>query len=343
MPATGHVVTRRRFDVMHEMDLAPLTWHAALTTWRLAPVWDVLVLAAAAGYVAALLLARRSHPGSGWPWYRTVSFVAGLAVLVLTLNGAVDVYGDVLFGVHMVEHLLLIMVVPVLVAAGQPLRLLTRFGPDRRGERVEAALRSRPVAILTHPLTGLLAYALVIVATHLTPFMQVMMTHPWLRQLEYVLYLGGGYLFFVALVGSEPIRWQVPYPFRLVLLFLGMGADTFVGVVLLTTGRVPWPAYAAMQPSWGPGPLADIHLGGAIMWVVGDGLMFAVMVAVMFQWLADRSGVRAGAGTWVEGVRRTAFTGDGPDAARWSGVGDVDEDEGALEAYNAMLRRLGRR
>jgi putative copper resistance protein D len=133
---------------------------------------------------------------------------------------------------------------------------------------------------------------------------------------------------------------------------MGMSADTIVGIVLLQATHTPFPAYARMQPSWGPGPVADVQGAGAVMWIGGDGLMFVMMLVVAATWLLDRSPEAAKAGTFLESARQAALartghetlgdTGDTGDSdrERLRASGDVDADDSALEAYNALLARL---
>jgi len=85
--------------------------------------------------------------------------------------------------------------------------------------------------------------------------------------------------------------------------------------------------------------LDDVHLGGAIMWVGGDGLMMVMMVVLGRVWVRDPSG-RIDFGPWLESARRSAFFEQVGDD---SGSGDLDaEVDDALAAYNRMLSRLDR-
>jgi putative membrane protein len=189
----------------------------------------------------------------------------------------------------------------------------------------------------------------VLFGVHLTSFMDVMMGSTALMALERVLYLGGGYLYFSRLLTSDAPRDGLAYPLRLFSLFMGMSADTIVGVVLLQATHSPFPSYARAQPSWGPGPLADVHGAGAVMWIGGDGLMFVMMVVVATRWLTDRSPEAARAGAFLEAARRSALAGTGHEVPGGAGVPhrrrlrasvDVDEDDSTLTAYNALLSRL---
>jgi putative copper resistance protein D len=181
--------------------------------------------------------------------------------------------------------------------------------------------------------------------------MQQMLTHMWLHDLEIVLYLVSGYLYFLPVLTHEPIRRVLSYPLRVFLLLLGMSADTVVGVLLMMSSSEPFPAYAAQNRTWGPGLLADIHAGGGIMWVIGDGLMFAITVLVVAQWMGDAEH-RDDTGRWLESARRSSLANLGVDLSDEPAAGstvdgkteaasdDIDNDDEALAAYNRMLARL---
>jgi putative membrane protein len=294
----------------------PLTWGTAVGTWHLRPVTDAVLLV-----TAGLYLWRARH---GWPVGRTVCFLGALALLGVTSQSSIDVYGHDLFWMHMIEHLLLIMCVPVLFVLGQPIRLA--------GARMTRVLRTRVVSVLTFPLLALALYAAVLVGTHLTGFQPLMRAHEWLHELEIVLYLGSGYLFFLPLLGHEPLRRQLSYPLRVFLLFLGMTADTVVGVLLMMTTREPYPGAV----------LSDIHTGGGIMWVVGDGLMFAITVLVVAQWMRDTER-QNDTGQWLESARRSTLANLGVDSVSQDTDANIDDDDAALAAYNRMLAKLDQR
>jgi putative copper resistance protein D len=301
----------------------PLTVATALGTWRLMLGTDLVLL------VAGLLYVRRAHRtlprrGEHWPVGRTACFVGALVVLALTLQSFVDVYGHQLFWLHMIEHLTLIMVVPVLLVLGQPIRLACA-GDDGPAIRTRAALRSRTVAALTFPAVGIAAYGAVLVGTHLSGFLGLMSTRMWLHDVEIALYLFSGYLFFLPLLAHEPIERELSYLLRVFVLFIGMTADTVVGVMLM------------MGPP-------DGRTGGAIMWVVGDGLMFAVTVLVVAQWMRDTGG-QNDTGRWLSAARRSALANMGVDIeADLSDAADadIDNDDAALAAYNRMLAKLNK-
>jgi putative membrane protein len=314
------------------MDSGRPTLAVVLGSWTFAPVTDLLVLFAVAGYVALVLARRRA--GAHWPVPRAVCALAAAVVMVLTVDSGLAVYEHRLFSVHMVTHLLLIMVVPALVVAAQPIRLLH----DAAGLRVRSAVDRPPVRrvfrLLISPWFTVPVYATVLVLTHLTGFQQAMAGHMWIHSAEQWLYLASGYLLLLPLLGAEfTAGLVIPSFLRFVVLAVCMGPDTLVGVVLMMTGTPIAPAYAASR-DWGPTALADQRLAGAIMWFGGDGLMMIVMLVVAAMWVSagDRAG---GLGPWLDRIRIQATLGtDG-------GTGDnIDDDEAALAAYNQRLKAL---
>ncbi len=323
---------------MHGHDLVPLTWARAVGTWEFRPGTTAVLAIVAAAYLAATVRLYRRHPSRPWPIGRTISFLAGLAVIVAASMGSPAVYGHGgLFWMHMVAHLMFIMVAPWLLAMGHPITLSLRAlrGPARR--LVLVGLRSRLVGLLTFPIVPVAGYTFVLIGTHLTGFMDTMMRHDSVMLVEQILYLGSGYLFFNQVLTREPARYQVTYPIRLVLLFISMLGDTLVGVVLLQTKTAPFTTFAAMSPSWGPGPVDDVRNGGALMWIGGDGIMLVMMMVLVMMWLRGGVPEQEGFGRFLENVRSGELsrrTGTSDDREI-----DPDSDE-ALEAYNRMLARL---
>ena len=331
------------------MDLPPFSLAEVVTRWQFAPVVTAFAVVAAGLYLWGVLRVRRRHPARPWPLYRTALFLAGLAVVVIATQSGIGSYDDVLFWDHMVQHLLLLMVAPPMLVLGQPGTLLLHASRNPLHTWTKKFLRSRVVSWLTWPPFTVALYVAVIVGTHLTGFMNTVMSNEAVHNAEHVLYLVAGYLYFLPLLGREPIRWRVSYPTRIFLLFLAMPVDAFTGLVLGSEGSNPFPALAQARPAWAPSPLSDVHIGGAVMWVGGSGLMFAIMMTVFFAWSRE---VRSDGGLgWLEAARRTNFATmvSAPQHAntlddmphRAAPADSVDDDQ-HLAAYNEYLARLNK-
>jgi len=334
---------------MGSQALPPVSSAELVGLWQFAPVVTGLVVVAAGLYLWGVLRVRRRHPARPWPLWRTALFLGGLGVVVIATESGIGSYDDVLFWDHMIQHLLLLMVAPPMLVLGQPATLLLHASRNPLHTWTKKFLRSRVVTCLTWPPFTVALYVTVIVGTHLTGFMNVVLSNEAVHNAEHALYLIAGYLYFLPLLGREPIRWRVSYPTRIFLLFLAMPVDAFTGLVLGSEGSNPFPALAQARPAWAPSPLSDVHIGGAVMWVGGSGLMFAIMMTVFFAWSRE---VRSDGGLgWLEAARRTNFAtmvsapqhantrGDTPHRA--APAESVDDDQ-HLAAYNEYLARLNK-
>jgi cytochrome c oxidase assembly factor CtaG len=335
---------------MGSQALPPVSLAELVGRWQFAPVVTGFVVVAAGLYLWGVLRVRRRHPARPWPRWRTALFLGGLGVVVIATESGIGSYDDVLFWDHMVQHLLLLMVAPPMLVLGQPATLLLHASRNPLHTWTKKFLRSRVVSWLTWPPFTVALYVAVIVGTHLTGFMNTVMSNEAVHNAEHVLYLAAGYLYFLPLLGREPIRWRVSYPTRIFLLFLAMPVDAFTGLVLGSEGSNPFPALAQARPAWAPSPLSDVHIGGAVMWVGGSGLMFAIMMTVFFAWSRE---VRSDGGLgWLEAARRTNFAtmvsaqphanarADTPHQA--APADDSVDDDQHLAAYNEYLARLNK-
>ncbi|MGZ0153557.1 cytochrome c oxidase assembly protein [Kribbella sp. WER1] len=312
--------------------MEPLTWGSFLSSWRVAPGWLAVAVVLAGGY--CFLRVRGRGRSTVHPW-RAASFVLGCVILWVCIASGIGAYSMSVFWMHMVLHLTLIMMVPILLVLGHPITVALESAPPDRQSRARRVVSSRAVGLLTHPAAGLAVYTLVIVATHLTGFMDQMAMHPWLMTAEQILYVVAGYLFFLPLLGEEPLHSDPGYLLRLVLFLIAMLPDTVVGIVLLQTTRNPFPMMMGMHPSWAPPALTDIHAAGGLMWAAGDGLMMFAAVGLMIGVVTSPVKRERMTGSWLDSVRRTVITSEvGADQEL-----DPDSDE-AHAAYNRMLQRL---
>ena len=331
--------------------LPPFGLSAALTQWQFAPIVTAVLVVLAGLYGWGVVRVARRHPARPWPVWRTAMFGGGLLVIVLATQSGIGAYDDLLFYDHMIQHLMLLMVAPPLLIAGQPLTLLLHASRNPVHAWTKRVLRSRVVSFLTWPVFGAAAYAVGVLAAHLTGIANYVERNQTAHNAEHAAFLIIGYLFFLPLTGSEPIRWRLSYPVRFVVLVLLMPVDTFTGLALgygsASSPGVP----SGPRPVWAPSPVSDLHLGGAVMWIGGDAIMFGLMMLVFLMWSRDDRPTVSGR-SFFERARRenlatlvgsTQPVGVGAaDAVGGSDRTSIDDDE-SLAAYNAYLARLNRR
>lgn len=297
--------------------LPPLTAATAVRVWQFAPLASATLLVLAAAYLTGVRRVAAQHPQRPWPGGRTLAFLAGLGVIAVATQSSLGAYDDVLFSAHMVQHVLLIMVAPPLLVLGRPVTLLLHAAGNPVHTWVKRAVRSPVVTALTWPPVAIAVYCAVVASTHLTPLMDLVLRNSVAHDAEHALYLIAGYLFFLPVVGSEPIRWRLSLPARFLMLLIVMPVDTVVGVILMIAPGELFPPYLHTGRAWGPGPLADLHAGGILMWA-GSDLVMTVLAAGLAVLL-------------VHGTGRAS-------PAR---AGDAGDDDARLAAYNTRLAALG--
>jgi len=260
------------------------------------PVVAVLmVLGALALYLWGIRRVHQLHPRHRWPRGRTAAFVAGLFATSVAVFSFVGVYQQELFYDHMIQHLLLIMVASQLFAMSSPVALAWRATSGRAHTTLGRMLRSRPADILGNPLVVFVIYAVLIPITHLTSWYNLTIEQAWIDDVEHLVFLAVGFLFWRHIFGADPNRHRMYPGIQFLYLFIAVPIDTFTGLSLDQASRELFPAYYEFHRTWGPSLVQDLHIGGVIMWVGGDLLMAWPMVPIAIRWmhLEERRGDRA--------------------------------------------------
>ncbi|MDN4613440.1 cytochrome c oxidase assembly protein [Leifsonia sp. F6_8S_P_1B] len=302
-----------------------LTFGRLFTSWNFDLLWVLGCAFALFFYLAGVWRLRKR--GDKWPVYRTVLWTLGILLLFYITNGGVNVYEKYLFSAHMSAHMVLTMAVPLLLVPGAPVTLAARAIRKRddgsRGGRewILLAVHSRFAAIISNPLVaaGLFAFSLWIF--YYTPIMRWATTdhvgHEWMI----AHFLITGYLFVQSLIGIDPVKYRLAYPFRLLLLLGTMAFHAFFGLsIMQMNGLLLADWFGAMGRTWGDTPLADQQVGGGIAWSIGEIPTVILAIVVAIQW--SRSDERE--------TRRRDRNADRTDDAE-------------LRAYNERLARLAER
>jgi cytochrome c oxidase assembly factor CtaG len=262
------------------------------TTFSVIPV--ALILLGLVLYLQGVRRANALRPRHPWSSLKTAAFIGGLVSTAISIFSFIGVYQQELFWDHMVQHLILIMVAAPLFAISSPVRLIWRATTGTAHERFTALLRSRTARILGHPGVAFVAYAVLIPITHLTVWYNYTLEHPAVDNVEHLIFLGLGYLFWRQIFGDDPNCYRLHPALKFAYLFLAIPIDTFTGLSLDQQTHELFPAYLTFHRTWGPSLVDDLHIGGVLMWVAGDTLMLWPMIPVALGWLhlEERKAVR---------------------------------------------------
>ncbi len=259
-----------------------------VSEWSLAPLPFVVTVWAAGLYLLGLRVLRRR--GDRWPLGRSLAFGAGIGFFYVATSSGLAAYDTTLLSVHMVQHMVLSMLVPLSLALGAPVTLALRTLPARPRRWLLVVLHSRVAKVLSFsPLTFLL-YVISPWALYFTGWYDASLHSAYVHELMHVHLVLVGTLFFWPLMGIDPLPGRVGYPFRVLLTVLTLPFHAFLGVTIMAQERLiggDWYPSLGNGPmgSWLPDPYDDQHLAGGILWGSGD-LIGLVFFAVLFtQWV----------------------------------------------------------
>lgn len=238
--------------------------------------------AAALLYVAGVRRVRRRR-SRAWPARRSLAFAGGLVAAAVALASPLGWRAEALLSAHMLQHLLLTLVAAPLVVLGAPLSLALQAARARPRARLARIVRSRGVRVVTHPLVAWSAFSATMVATHLTGFYDLALRSEIAHGVEHALYVATALLFWLPLLGANPVHRLHGWLGRTLYLLVAMTPMSAVSAALIYADRPRYPSYGASARELGISALVDQQLAGAYMWVFGSLLMVTATVAIGWQ------------------------------------------------------------
>ncbi|WP_042417309.1 cytochrome c oxidase assembly protein [Streptacidiphilus anmyonensis] len=306
-------------------ELAPFTFGRALAFHPSAD-WAFLAFASVllVGYVGACV--RLWRRGDKWPIGRLVAWLLGLVTMVMVTCTGLGQYGMVMLSAHMMQHMVLSMLTPILLLLGAPitlaLRALRPAGRGKRGPRelLVALLHSRYVKVISHPAFTIPLFIASLYGLYFTPLFDFLMKSQWGHFAMMVHFLAVGLAFFWPIMGVDPGPHRPGYVLRILELFVGMPFHAFFGVAVMMASGLMVNTFAHPPASLHVNPLTDQHLAGGLAWAFSEIPTAVVLIALTFQWAKSEERL----------------------SRRKDRVADRNGDQ-ELEAYNAYLARLGQR
>ncbi|MCH2141808.1 MAG: cytochrome c oxidase assembly protein [Phycisphaerales bacterium] len=262
---------------------------AILSTWTLEPWPLVLSVILIALYWRGWRGIHRQLPRR-FPRWRFVAFSMGLAACWFAIASPLDAFGGLLLQVHMAQHVLLMLVGPPLILLGAPgIPLLRGLPPTIRRHWLGPFLASHGVRrgfeVLTHPITGWIAFVCATWWWHLPSAYQLALHSDFWHEAEHATFLAASLLFWWPVVQPWPSRriWSPP---AIALYLVAAGIQGTVFSAIFVFGEEPiYAHYATTSTLMGVTVLQDQSAAGAIMWV-GGGIAFITAAALLLRaWL----------------------------------------------------------
>ncbi|PKV99511.1 putative copper resistance protein D [Amycolatopsis echigonensis] len=268
----------------------PPTFWRLLTDWRFDLVYGTLAIVLAGLYLAGVRRLRKR--GDAWKTGRTVSWLAGCAVIMLATSSGIGRYAPAMFSVHMGNHMLLSMVAPVLLVLGGPVTLALRALPPagREGapgprEWLLAAVHSPVSRFLTNPIVALLLFVGSFYGLYFSGLFDNALNYHWAHLAMNAHFLLVGYVFYWPVIGVDPAPRRLPPVGKLGMMFGAMPFHAFFGVILMNMQTVIGREfYSSLKLPWVGDLLTDQRLGGGIAWASGEVPVLLVLIALLVQW-----------------------------------------------------------
>ncbi len=272
----------------------------ALTMWN----WEPSILIGMGiwigGYFWLTRPGRRNPPWGRVPLARKLVFSLGTLVALLALITPIDYIADnYLFSAHMIQHLLLIMVVPPLWLLGLPDDFIDGLKLPGWAEAL--------IGWVTRPAVAFLIFNAVLLIWHVPALYEATLENEGLHIFEHLLFMGTAMVGWWPVLGrSNRVAPQLSRPLQVLYMFLMMFPSTLLGAII-TFARQPLIPFYATAPrlwqiaaapgqaaapagasaGWGLSVMDDQQAAGLLMWIPGNMVYMGFLFYFLYTWLNE--------------------------------------------------------
>lgn len=229
----------------------------------------IIAFLAILGFLLAMKFSARKF--EAWPIHRLFLFASGVVIGVQALAGPVAMHAHHSFVFHMVGHLLLGMLAPLLIALSRPITLLLRALPQRHAQAVSCLFRSMYARFLIHPVTAAVLNIGGLWILYTTSLYHYMHQINWVSFLVHVHVFAAGYLFTMAMLYTDPVPYRKSYLFRILVFICALAGHGILSKYLYANPPTGVEAAAAQE-------------GAVLMYYGGDLVDLILIVLLCWRW-----------------------------------------------------------
>jgi putative membrane protein len=271
----------------------PPAVHDILADWTLPPWLTGLSLLTAGIYLRGWFALRQTRRAQ-FTLLRLASFIGGLSVLWIAIGSPLDGLADAMLSAHMVEHLLLMSVVPPLLLYGLPAVPLIRGLPSAPMLLILAPMmRSLSLRRFGHwlltPLVAWIAMNVAFLGWHIPAAYDFALEHENWHVVEHVCFLASSIMFWWCVIRPWPTPPQRSRWGMLIFLVSADIVNTVLSAFLAFCGRPVYTFYLTRPNPFGSPAIEDQVLGAVIMWVFGSLVFLVPAVYIAFRELSSQS------------------------------------------------------
>ncbi|MCA9916089.1 MAG: cytochrome c oxidase assembly protein [Anaerolineae bacterium] len=240
-------------------------------------VWEpsiVLGLLAITGWFELSIgpVQRRTGWGQSVTKWQRFAFHSGTFAVFLALASPLDPLADqALFSAHMIQHMLLTFVGPLLWVVSVPGWLVDKLLPFN--------FMKKGFSALTRPISAFLIFNGVMWFWHIPALYDAALQNEALHIFEHLAFMGSAVIGWWPVFGRYGQRHGMVE--KLVYLVASMFACTALSAIIALSPRLLYSFYGDSPIQFGLTALTDQQIGGAIMWLPGD-MIYMVIIAMSF-------------------------------------------------------------
>ncbi len=251
------------------------------TSWSFEPVVLLGVALLVGLYAVGWRRAHRPGVRRAPSVWRLLLFAGGISTILVALVSPLDSLGDQLMVMHMVQHMLLIDIAPILLILGLTKVLLRPV--TRRVQAIE-----RRAGFFGHPVFAVIFYAAVLWLWHVPALYDKAQGNDWVHAFEHFCFFAAGCLYW----------WHVLSPIRSRMRLAGLGPVAYMtggkllvgilGIALAFAPHVIYPFYAHQPHYWGLTPLEDQMMAGLVM-ALEQSIVMGIALVILFVQMLNES------------------------------------------------------
>jgi putative membrane protein len=273
---------------------------AALLSWNWRPEVIITLTVLAVLFLVGWQRLRRRSRRTGWTTlgaaWRPVSYIAGLLVIALALLSPIEVLVQYLFFMHMIQHLLLIAIAPILLLLPNPMPYLLWGLPNPLRIRVGGVVNTiinketttgRWLRKATGPAIVWFLFVGIIIGWHDPSLYNAALQNETIHDLEHMTMFFAGMIYWWTVTGAGPrLHKNLGRLPKIAFSISAIPPNMALGVVLAFSSTVIYSYYNDMPRLWGISPLDDQRISGIIMWIPGSMMHFMAALILIFLMLS---------------------------------------------------------
>ncbi|HEX3618371.1 MAG TPA: cytochrome c oxidase assembly protein [Solirubrobacteraceae bacterium] len=225
---------------------------------------------------------------------RELAFVAGLVSIVIALDSPIDYYSDLLFWVHMGQHIILLTVAPPLILLGRPWPRMWQALPldirTRTGRTLAGAAWTAPIRAIARPVPAWILFNGNLLLWHVPGAYNLTLSHQWIHDCEHALFFFTGLLFWAHVVDPGPLRQRLSWYWRAIYVTGAMITGWVLAIVLVLAKEPLYQHYLDLSTRpGGISALTDQQIAGGMMWVPGSAVYSLTLLAIFSRWASPDS------------------------------------------------------